>query len=226
MQRALLTELQIGVSLFEDLMKIFESSQSWSLSMSESKDEKRVRLIETAIEAIGRYGIKKTTLEDIAKAAGMATTSMYYYFPNKNELMRTALASVTEALLAEVEAIVRSSDTPERKLISSWRTLFSSAKRSGFLVNLDAITKSEVLHLVQDLVEDFNRRYTLLIRRILEQGKAEGDFQVNDFEPTATVLSVGVMSLLMNTAGQTQFDLIERRIEELGELIMNGLRKR
>ena len=93
-------------------------------------------------------------------------------------------------------------------------------------MNLDAITKSEVLHLAHDLVEDFNRRYTALIRRILEQGKAEGVFLVNDFELTATVLSVGVLGLLLNTAGQAQFDLIERQIEVVGELLMNGLRKR
>jgi AcrR family transcriptional regulator len=194
--------------------------------VSESKDEKRAKLIETAIETIGRYGIKKTTLEDIAKTAGMATTSMYYYFPSKNELLRVALSSIGDALLAEVEVVVNSSSPPEKKLISAWRPLFSSAKRSGFLVNLDAITKSEVLHLAHDLVEDFNRRYTALIRRILEQGKAEGVFLVNDFELTATVLSVGVLGLLLNTAGQAQFDLIERQIEVVGELLMNGLRKR
>lgn len=194
--------------------------------MSESKDEKRARLIETAIDTISRYGIKKTTLEDIAKAAGMATTSMYYYFHNKNELLRAALSSVIDAMLAEVETVIHSSDIPEQKLIAAWRTLFSAAKRSGFLVNLDAMTKSEVLHLTQDLVEDFHRRYTTLIRRILEQGKTEGIFQVNDLELTATVLSVGFLGLLMNTAGQAQFDLLERRIEELGELLMYGLRKR
>ena len=194
--------------------------------MSKSKEEKRAKLIETAIETIGRYGIKKTTLGDIAKAAGMAPTSMYYYFPDKNELLRVALSSVADALLAEVEVVVNSSNTPEKKLISAWRTLFSTAKRSGFLVNLDAITKSEVLHLAQGLVEDFDRRYTALMGRILEQGEAEGVFLVKDFELTATVLSVGVLGLLLNTAGQAKFDLIERQIEVLGELLMNGLRTR
>lgn len=194
--------------------------------MSESKDEKRSRLLETAIETIGRHGIKKTTLDDIAKAAGMATTSMYYYFPNKNVLLRLALSSVGDALLAEVEKVVNSSNSPDKKLIAAWRTLFSSTKRSGFLVNLDAMTKSEVLHLTQDLVDDFNLRYATLIRRILEQGKAEGVFLVKDLELTATVLSVGVLGLLLNTAGQAQFDLIERQIELLGELLMNGLRTR
>jgi AcrR family transcriptional regulator len=194
--------------------------------VSKSKEEKRAKLIETAIETIGRYGIKKTTLGDIAKAAGMAPTSMYYYFPDKNELLRVALSSVADALLAEVEVVVNSSNTPEKKLISAWRTLFSTAKRSGFLVNLDAITKSEVLHLAQGLVEDFDRRYTALMGRILEQGEAEGVFLVKDFELTATVLSVGVLGLLLNTAGQAKFDLIERQIEVLGELLMNGLRTR
>jgi AcrR family transcriptional regulator len=194
--------------------------------VSESKDEKRSWLMKTAIETFGRYGIKKTTLDDIAKAAGMATPSLYYYFPNKNELLRMALSSVINALLAEVEEATQSSKTPEQKLIEAWRIPFSSAKQSGFLMNLDLMTKSEVLHIAQDLVEDFHRRYTALIRRVLEEGKVAGVFQIRDLDLASAALSIGFMGLLLNTAGKAQFDLIDQRIEELAELIMTGLSKR
>jgi len=194
--------------------------------MSDPKEEKRTRFVEVAIDVISRYGIRKTTLDDIAKAAGVSTPSIYYYFPNKNELLRAALSSTVNSLLGEIEAVVHSSGPPEAKLIAAWRTVFSSARQSGLLTNLDAMTKSEVLHLTQDLVEEANRRYTVLIRRVLEEGQTKGAFLVKDLEATATVLSVGFLGLLLNTAGNAQFDLIERQIENLGDLIMNGLRKR
>jgi AcrR family transcriptional regulator len=194
--------------------------------VSESKDEKRTWLMKTAIDTIGRYGIKKTTLDDIAKAAGMATPSLYYYFPNKNELLRMALSSVINTLLAEVEGVTQSSKTPEKKLVEAWRIPFTSAKQSGFLMNLDLMTKSEVLHIAQDLVEDFHRRYTALIRSVLEEGKVGGFFQIKDLDLASTALSIGFMGLLLNTAGKAQFDLIDQRIDELAELIMAGLSKR
>ena len=194
--------------------------------MSESWDEKRDQLIEVAINVIGRFGIKKTALDDIAKAAGMATPSLYYYFPNKNELVRAALSSVTTSLIAEVEQVVSSSANPVTKLLEAWRIPFSSAKRSGLLVNLDAMTKSEVLHFTQDLVESFHSKYTALIRRILEQGRSEGIFEIKDLEVASTAFSVGFMGLLFNTAGKAQFDLVYQRIDELAELLITGLRKR
>lgn len=194
--------------------------------VSESKEEKRARLIAVAIDVLGRHGIKKTNLDDIAKAAGVATTSLYYYFPNKNELVRAALSSIVDAFLAAVEAVVQSPLAPEAKLIGSWETLFSETKKSGLLTNLDAMAKSEVLHLTEDLVENANRRFTLLIQEVLKEGQATGVFQVKDMESTAMVLSVGVLGLLVNTAGKAQFDLIERQIQELGNLVINGLRKR
>jgi AcrR family transcriptional regulator len=194
--------------------------------MSESWEEKRDQLIEAAIDVIGRLGIKKTAMDDIARATGMATPSLYYYFPNKNELVRAALASVITALLAEIETVVASSTDPKAKLVKAWRIPFSSAKRSGLLVNLDALTKSEVLHLTQDVVERFHSRYTVLIRRILEQGKASGQFEIKDLDVASMALSVGFMGLLVNTAGKDQFDLIDQRIEDLADLLMTGLCKR
>ena len=210
--------------VFGDSNRIFEFVKG--PIVSESKEEKRARLIEVAIAVLGRQGIRKTNLDDIAKAAGVATTSLYYYFPNKNELVRAALSSMVDTLLAEVEAVVHSSLDPEAKLIGSWKTLFSNTKRSGLLTNLDAMAKSEVLHLTEDLVENANHRFTVLIQEVLEEGQATGVFQVKDMETTAMVLSVGVLGLLVNTAGKAQFDLIERQIQEFGNLVMNGLKKR
>ncbi|HWQ08310.1 MAG TPA: TetR/AcrR family transcriptional regulator [Holophaga sp.] len=194
--------------------------------MSESREEKRTRLVAVAIEVLGRHGVKKTNLDDIARAAGMATTSLYYYFPNKNELVRAALSATVDALLARIEEVVHSSRDPEAKLVESWKILFRTIRRTGLLLDLDATTKSEVLHLAQDLVEDYQRRYTAFMLEVLEEGQSKGVFRIKHPETTALVLSVGIVGLLVNTAGQTQFDLLEQQIDEIGELLMNGLRRR
>ncbi|PYF70675.1 TetR/AcrR family transcriptional regulator [Pedobacter nutrimenti] len=50
------------------------------------KDEKKELIIETAIKRFRHYGIQKTTMSDIADDLSLSKPSLYYYFPDKNNL--------------------------------------------------------------------------------------------------------------------------------------------
>jgi AraC-like DNA-binding protein len=57
--------------------KLFQSLKE---SMSLSKEEKRKALMQAASDVLLELGPQKTTLDDIASRAGMAKSSLYYYF--------------------------------------------------------------------------------------------------------------------------------------------------
>lgn len=190
------------------------------------KDEKRAKLIQTAIETIRLQGIRKTTLEDIAVAAGMAPPSMYYYFANKNDFLRAAVGALLDKAFNEVEKAVDLSATPEQKLISTWKVLFAEAQRSGFLLDPNRKARSQLMEISNDFVNDFNARYSKLIGRILSEGCKQGVFMVDDLEVTASLLSTGVWGILLNTVNQTPAIATEVWLDEWGKLLMNGLKAR
>lgn len=45
------------------------------------------RIVESARACFERYGIQKTTIEDIAKAAGVSRPTVYKHFPGKMEIV-------------------------------------------------------------------------------------------------------------------------------------------
>jgi AcrR family transcriptional regulator len=57
----------------------------------------RTRLVQAALTCIGRFGLAKTTLEDVATEARVSRQTIYRHFADRHELM-------AEALLAELEA--------------------------------------------------------------------------------------------------------------------------
>src|SRR5215469_1861905 len=63
---------------------------------------KRDRLIEAAAETFYAQGVEKTTLADIAAAAGIPLGNVYYYFKTKDDLLQ----AVVEAHLRDVSAIL------------------------------------------------------------------------------------------------------------------------
>ncbi len=61
----------------------------------EAKKESRARILEKAVELFTGKGFEDTTTRDIALAAGLASGTMFNYFPSKETL---GMAVVTEAL--------------------------------------------------------------------------------------------------------------------------------
>jgi AcrR family transcriptional regulator len=194
--------------------------------MSGSRDEKRARIIGLAIKAIARHGVKKTTIEDIADASGLAPTSIYYYFPSKKELLRAALSSLLDTGLDDIEKVARSACPVEEKLVSTWKILIKSGRDKGVLRNLDRKGKSQLMAFAEDFVDVFTKRHKALVKEILIEGEKKGVFHMGDLEMTATFLSSGVWGLLLNIVELGKIDLTEDWIDELGKLLLHGLMKR
>jgi len=194
--------------------------------MDGQKDEKKTKLIQIAIDTIRKHGIQKTTLEDIAHASGMAPTSMYYYFTNKNDLLRAAIATLLDTVFNEIERAVDLSSTLEEKVIATWKVLFFETNRSGFLLDLDRRVRSQLMELAEEFVSDFDTRYRALVKKILVAGSDQGVFHVENAEVTATILSIGVWGILLSTVNQGKSETTEVWLDEWGKLLMDGLKKR
>ena len=124
--------------------------------MDEQRDGKKAKIIQHAIDTIRRHGIKKTTIEDIATASGMAPTSIYYYFSNKKELLRAAVSTLMNTVFDDLEMADKSPCSPEEKLISTWKVIFLEANRSGFFLNLDMRVKSQLMMIAGEVVDEFD----------------------------------------------------------------------
>ena len=194
--------------------------------MDHTKEEKKGQIIQVAFDTIKKYGIKRVTLEDIAHASGMAKTSIYYYFPSKNALITATITHFSNIILDQIELVVKSKQSPEQKLISSWKIIFSHMRESGYFINMDKNTMTQMVSLAKELINKFQERYQNLIRKILLEGKQTGIFQVDDVDIWALFLSVGLMGLIENENSQEQMLNDEKIVDKVSKLLLNGLLKR
>jgi AcrR family transcriptional regulator len=69
---------------------------------SSSKDSRRLKkeaLLRSAAEALSSRGLRQTTMDDIALAAGTSKVVLYRYFASKEDLIHSILERVTDRLL-------------------------------------------------------------------------------------------------------------------------------
>lgn len=72
------------------------------------KDEIVVQeIINSAKKLMQQYGLKKTTMEDIAKEAGKGKSTLYYYFKDKEEIFNKVINQEIDEFFNVVSSAVR-----------------------------------------------------------------------------------------------------------------------
>jgi AcrR family transcriptional regulator len=66
------------------------------------RTDTRTRILEAAFHAVSRFGLSRTTMEDVAREAGIARQSVYRYFASKDALVTELVYREEEAFIAGV----------------------------------------------------------------------------------------------------------------------------
>lgn len=73
-------------------------------------------VVDAAVRVVLRYGVKRTTMNDIAAEAGIARQTLYTVFSNKDEVLRTTIRLFADRSLAAIEAEAAEVDTLGERL--------------------------------------------------------------------------------------------------------------
>lgn len=63
-------------------------------------DARRRRLLEASVSVFARYGFRKTSMEEVARAADVSRQALYLHFATKEELFRAAVRHLLETSLS------------------------------------------------------------------------------------------------------------------------------
>lgn len=66
--------------------------------------DKQTKLLDASLTAFVRYGIRRTTMGDIAEIAGVSRQTLYTSYPNKDDLMAATVAWLTGKIIADIRA--------------------------------------------------------------------------------------------------------------------------
>jgi AcrR family transcriptional regulator len=85
-----------------------------------SGDSRREALLEAAVGVFARYGFRKTSMDEVARAAGVSRQGLYLLFADKEELFRKALTyKLAQQLSAAVIALSSTGDSLEARLVAA-----------------------------------------------------------------------------------------------------------
>ena len=71
---------------------------------SDSAPPRQDAILDAAFGAFAAYGHRRTTMQDIARAAGLSRTALYRHFRSKDDIFRTLTERYFEQALLDMEA--------------------------------------------------------------------------------------------------------------------------
>jgi AcrR family transcriptional regulator len=127
-----------------------------------SESGRRERVLAAALATFARYGYKKTSMDDVARAADISRPGLYFLFTSKENLFRTA---VTQALDDDIEAARRALDDTGRPLRDRLIEAFDfwTGRYIGAMARDVPVLMETNPELLGAIVNDYPERFTAMV---------------------------------------------------------------
>jgi len=161
----------------------------------------RARIVEAARRRFEAFGYRRTSIAEIARAAGVAVGTVYRYFAGKEAVFLAVVQAMNDAWLAESRRALDGEGTAMERLRRLGAASISFAAENALITAI--ITRDTDIvfaPLIEQLYEDMQRRNVAMIAEVIRDGIREGTFGDIDPERAAFVLfmSGGMLSLQQN----------------------------
>ena len=148
-----------------------------STAVEERRENRREEILRAAQDLFHRQGYANTSLDDIARAVGIKREGLYYYFPNRTQILIEIIKPLGLQLRDRVREILESDASPEDKICQTvenhlmrFENRFAESK---ITLRDDYFTENEaVLAEMGPIWDDYEQLWIAII----EEGQKKGVF--------------------------------------------------
>lgn len=148
----------------------------------------RALIVDVARQLFAKNGIEETTMNDIAVASQKGRRTLYTYFKSKEEVYYAVVESELELMSERMFAVAEMDISPEERIIELIYTRLEAIKE---IVYRNGTLKAEFFRDiwgVEKARKEFDKNQIELFRRVLNEGKYNNFFDIENTDLIATVL--------------------------------------
>ncbi len=192
------------------------------------RDFRRDQLIDTARRLFGERGTTDVSMDEIAAEAGVARSTVYVYFANRDELLRACVQSMYDRLQDTIALVVDDGATPVARLRGLILGVLERVDESPAFFRLAMATQSTTTAAGSEAVGGALMMIGLDMIRVLEDlvvaGMAAGDFRADlDAERAIVLVGQQIYGALSVRAGEPDPIPAPQAADEICAFVCRGL---
>jgi AcrR family transcriptional regulator len=150
--------------------------------MQRLDEAKRAAILQAATHRLSQYGVKKTTMQEIAGDVGIAVGTLYLYFKNKNEILIATAEAYAQHHVKDTDKILRSPMSAPEKLKAYLINRFRAVQEYRLSGSHAAELTRAVIRLKPELQEEQGRAVKNNVLSLLQEGMRSNLFEIDNLE--------------------------------------------
>ncbi|WP_026954673.1 TetR/AcrR family transcriptional regulator [Algoriphagus vanfongensis] len=181
--------------------------------------ETRDKILNLALEQFTKYGVRSTTMDDIARLMGISKKTLYQEFRDKRELIHSTFSLLLDVEKQELSEILRADLDAIDHLVEVSKMIRHR------LQTINPLTILEIQKYFPEswtLFEEFRDRVILVnLERIIEEGKQNGYFRTEVDTGIMARMRVNQISSAMDPAkvANPDYDLVEEQLQTMDHFL-------
>ena len=188
-------------------------------------DERRAVTVEAVVQLAAEQNPSEITTTAIAKHMGVTQGALFKHFPTKDAILQAVMEWVAERLIARMDKAAQAAASPLAAIEAMFmahvefvaehpgvpRMMFGELQRAG---------ETAPKRMVQTLIRHYGER----LRRLIEEGKAQGELDAAlDTEAAATLFIGTIQGLVMQSLLTGEIEHMPKQADAVFGLYQRGL---
>lgn len=191
----------------------------------EEKEKIRAKLLEAGRSCFLRYGLKKTTIEDVVHPAGIAKSSFYLFFESKEALYIEIMFEQIPTMMDRLIEVSFGATSDVREGIVRFQRALVAEIETNAMSRVVLEDQQELARLLaqidsEDLVTRAMGLYTR-ITSVIEEGQRRG--RIIEGDPQELAQMLGMIKILPLYKERIDAEAYPRLVARMSEVIADGL---
>jgi AcrR family transcriptional regulator len=151
-------------------------------------EEKREQILDAAMHCLAKYGMLKSTMDDIAKLMGLKKAALYYYYKNKEAIFHDALEREANRYYENVQKKIIPQMTASEKLVISVGFYYDYFASRADILELNTQAMIDNHSLIQAIYKQNCKENRSYFAHLIKEGIKSGEFRGMNAEKAAEAL--------------------------------------
>lgn len=196
------------------------------------KLSKKQQIIQVALQRFSYYGFSKTSMNEIADDLSITKANLYYYYPDKNSLIKDVIISMTAKMVAKEMAIIEKFEGGVLGTLFALLDFNAKCMKKHYVLyiseSLEWIKGAEMQTMFEDLHNEDVERMAI----VLKKGVEAREIMVDNILDTSRLyievvkglaLTRTIYDIMTGIPKVDRIDEILQRQKQATELVFNGL---
>lgn len=188
--------------------------------------KKKEKIIEGATNIFSRFGIKKSTMDEIAQKIRMGKSTLYHYFKNKEEIFLEVVKRESDTLKKSLNKALEEAETSQDKFRTYAKTRMKYLKELSNYYTTLTDAYFDLYSFADEIRNDFQKFELETLKGIFKEGVEQGEFEITDPDLAARMIIVAFKGFEYLLITKEQAPDVENELDMFIDMFFQGIAKR